>query len=559
MRRGHKLGEGTFGIVYSATSPTTHRTYAVKRNLVETQTSFIGVIREVDMLNKLRHHPHIVQLEQVAFDSPFAVNCFSPLAGKDRLSQRDDSIHFIFKQAAYDLHQFIHGTSTTNFILVKRYMVNILLGVEYMHAKNIIHRDLKPSNVLIFGEEKDTLGIGNIAKICDFGLAKPFTYQGEQTPNTVTSWYRAPEIALGYPHYDYKSDIWSTGCIFFEMVAKRAFIPDVPDNNDAILSCILGTLPQEVQMRKFRELVRSNKWRQVKLSPSHNPRTRKTFQQQLGLSVKGLQQFKKNASELDVFCDLLDNMLKFEWDKRYSATECLNHPFFYDDRAIIDATRQGFPPLCCKEETLTVRKCVERKWMADIATEIFNNRATLRWYSTRALFQAMDLFDRYLSVMFRFVTIPPNSMESDLKGFIHDKFSAELRFMTCLYLCIKYFSSIHYPISYDIIVSKEYRTPEAKMMAEQFEGGFIRNCLEYDIYRPTVYEAADQFGDRLDDTNIRDLIILYSMNYSFSGMTPIELYQYYCDNLRDQPMDLLFLDINRAKPAEEIGSGVVPF
>lgn len=543
MQRGEKLGEGTFGIVYAAISPKTNRQYAVKRNLVEDETSFIGVPREVDVLNKLRLHPHIVRLEQVAFGQPFNGNCFSPLMGKERNSQRDDSIHFIFKQAAYDLHRFVYGAIITDFGLIKRYMVNILLGVEYMHSKRILHRDLKPSNVLIFGDEKDAMGIGNIAKICDFGLAKPYTYQGSQTPSTVTSWYRAPEITLGYPHYDYKTDIWSLGCIFYEMIAKRAFILDVPDNNDDILSSILGSLPQELPMRKFRELVRSNKWRQIKLTPAHSPRSRRSFLQQIGLTSEGLEQFERQAGKINLFCDLLDNMLRFEWDRRFTATECLNHPFFQDHITIINETRLQFPPQPSKETQIVVTKCVERKWMAQAVTEIFNNRCALRWYSNRALFQAMDLFDRYLSVMFHVTNIPSNAIESDLKGFIHDKFGAELRFMTCLYLCIKYFSSIHYPISYDSIVAEEYRTTEARLIAEQFEGGFVKNCLVYDIYRPTVYEAADEFGDKLEDTDIRDLIILYSMNSTFSGITPTELYQYYRSNLRGRPLETLFSPI----------------
>jgi len=552
MLKGNKLGEGTFGIVYSGKSPKSNRRYAIKRNLVEDETSFIGVPREVDVLNKLRYHPHIAKLEQVAFGHPFNGGCFSPLMGNDRTSQRDDSIHFIFKQAAYDLHRFIYGAVITDFELIKRYMVNILLGIEYMHSQKIIHRDLKPSNILIYGDEKDALGISNLAKICDFGLAKPYTYQGYQTPNTVTSWYRAPEITLGYPHYDYKVDIWSAGCILYEMIAKRAFVPDVPDNNDEILSCILGVLPQELPMRKFRELVRSNKWRQVKLTPLHSPRIRRSFEQQIGLSAQGLEQFEKQAGRLESFCDLLNNMLQFEWERRYTATQCLDHPFFNDYRLLITQTRKLYPTCPRKEQPLMIRKCVERKWMAQAVTEIFNNRGSLKWYSHRALFQAMDLFDRYLFVMFNITKIPPNAVESDLKGFIHDKFGAELRFMTCLYLCIKYFSSIHYPISYDNIVSEEYRTSEAKIIAEQFEGGFIKNCLEYDIYRTTIYEAADDFGDKLEDPDIRDLLILYSMNASFSGMKPSELYHYYRTNIRGRPLETLFAPIVKPPSTSEI-------
>lgn len=551
MERCDKLGEGTFGIVYSALSPKSNKQYAIKRNLVEDDTSFIGVPREVDVLNKLRNHPHIVRLERVTFGQPFGVGCFSPLIGQERKSQRDDAIHFVFNQAAYDLHRFVYGAVITDFSLIKRYMINILLGVEYTHANRIIHRDLKPSNILIFGSEKDALGVGNIAKICDFGLAKPYTYQGTQTPSTVTSWYRAPEITLGYPHYDYKSDIWSLGCILYEMVAKRAFIPDVPDNNDVILSSILGALPQQLPMRKLRELVRSNKWRTVQLTSVHNPKVRRSFTQQMGFSNELLEQFEKQAGPLERFCDLLENMLRFEWDQRYTATQCIDHPFFEEFKQLIAETRRKYIPQPRPQQIILTRNSVERRWMSQAATEIFNNRGSLHWYTHRALFQAMDLFDRYLSVMFHVTPIPPNSLESDLKGLIHDKFGAELRFMTCLYLCIKYFSSIHHPVKYDTIVAEEYRTAEAKLIAEQFEGGFIKNCLEYDIYRTTIYEAADDFNDKLEDSDIRDLIILYSMNNTFSGMKPSELYQYYRTHLRGRPMEMMFSPIVKPAPVEE--------
>lgn len=538
MLKGDKLGEGTFGIVYSARSPISQSNYAVKRNLSEYETSFIGVPREVDVLNKLRYHPHVVKLEKVAFGHPFQQGCFSPLVGNSRESQKDDSIHFIFKQAIYDLHQFIYGVPVTDFGVAKRYMISMLLGTEYMHGHRIIHRDLKPSNILIFPDEVDACGNANIAKISDLGLAKPYTYQGSQTPETVTSWYRAPEIALAYPNYDYKVDIWSLGCIFYEMVSKKAFLKDVPDNNDEIISTILNVLPEELPKRKLVDLVKSNKWRDVKLGPKYN-RTRKSFLTQLSLTDSGKAKFEEQAGSIEKFCDLLTNMLKFDWEERFTAKQCLDHPFFSDNYNMINETRKLHPPISKKDKTIYFKSCIERKWMTSAAIEIFNNRFDCKWYTHRILFQAIDLFDRYITVMYHNGGFPPNAVESENKGLIHDKFDTELRFMVCLYLCIKYFSSVHYPISYDIIVSEEYRTPEAQLIAEQFEASFVATCLEYDIYQPTLYETADDFDDRLDDNDIRNLIILYTMNNSVCGMKLSEIYKYYRDNLRYSSMEKL--------------------
>lgn len=78
-----------------------------------------------------------------------------------------------------------------------------------------MHRDLKPCNLLI-GEDEKTI------KIADFGLAREFglplkTY----THEVVTLWYRAPEVLLGSRVYSTAIDMWSLGCIFFELVQGK--------------------------------------------------------------------------------------------------------------------------------------------------------------------------------------------------------------------------------------------------------------------------------------------------------------------------------------------------
>src|SRR3990172_13403745 len=108
MQKQHKLGDGTFGIVYSARSPENKRSYAIKRNIVEEESDFMGSSRELDILTKLRGYPYIVKLQGVSFGIPFNKDVFSPLDPRTRVNQRDDSVHFIFDKADYDLHHFIY-------------------------------------------------------------------------------------------------------------------------------------------------------------------------------------------------------------------------------------------------------------------------------------------------------------------------------------------------------------------------------------------------------------------------------------------------------------------
>ena len=88
-------------------------------------------------------------------------------------------------------------------------------GLLHCHQRRIMHRDLKPSNILI-GDDENTI------KIADFGLARTFGLPLKSyTHEVVTLWYRAPEILLGSKVYSTAVDIWSLGCIFYELSHKR--------------------------------------------------------------------------------------------------------------------------------------------------------------------------------------------------------------------------------------------------------------------------------------------------------------------------------------------------
>jgi serine/threonine protein kinase len=349
-------------------------------------------------------------------------------------------------------------------------MVQLLLAVEYIHSQGVVHRDIKPSNVLVYNVNNQAAE----ARLCDFGLAKPYCPREPQTPSTVTSWYRPPEVALGRDDYSFPVDIWSLGCTFFEMWAQQPWLPRVGDDNDIILSAILGAMPVELPPRRFRELIRDNKSRQTRLTPLARPSKR-----------TGLDKRIPGADPL--LLDLLSHMLEFDWNQRWTATQCLSHPYFLQYQKHITEVRSQYPPVPPPESVITIINCREREWAAEVAHATFNNRKRLYWYSHRALFQAIDLFDRYLQAMYH--SGMAKGVESQYQGRLHDRFGTQLRFLTCLYLSVKLFSTIHSPVSFTSIVPPEFRSEAAVLQAQQFEGGLVKNCLQYRIYRPTVYES----------------------------------------------------------------------
>ena len=93
--------------------------------------------------------------------------------------------------------------------LYNNYFFNIL-GIQEIHDKNIIHRDLKPENIFLNNK--------NEIKIGDFGVARQLTAYKKYTltKGIGTLYYSSPEILKGN-NYDNKVDIWSLGCIIYEL------------------------------------------------------------------------------------------------------------------------------------------------------------------------------------------------------------------------------------------------------------------------------------------------------------------------------------------------------
>lgn len=106
-------------------------------------------------------------------------------------------------------------------------IISVLKALEYSHERGIIHRDIKPANIMITSEGK--------TKLMDFGIAKGVdeTSDSVHGNNVVvgTAQYISPEQARGEAG-DKCSDIYSVGCVLFELVT--GIIPFTGDSTDSI-------------------------------------------------------------------------------------------------------------------------------------------------------------------------------------------------------------------------------------------------------------------------------------------------------------------------------------
>jgi serine/threonine protein kinase len=124
-----------------------------------------------------------------------------------------------------------------------RYVHDILQGVAYLHSEDVIHRDLKPHNIF-YDEQNDCMVIGDLGSAIPFGCAAFDRAQG-RTALVTTLPYRAPEMMEGGKFYSHAVDIWSLGCVFYEManpVSPRALLFPTSDGDEAKMRATISLL-----------------------------------------------------------------------------------------------------------------------------------------------------------------------------------------------------------------------------------------------------------------------------------------------------------------------------
>ena len=174
-------------------------------------------------------------------------------------------------------------------------------GISFIHSCKILHRDLKLQNILI----NKNLEI----KIADFGLSR--TYSNElraYSQEVVTLWYRAPELLIGHTEYNTSIDLWSLGCLFYELLTNKVLFKGTCSNSQLLSIFQLLGLPSKEE---------------IKLVSSLN------FQQ-TGGTIAGFEEHLKTQGLNFLEIDLIKQFLCFSPLKRISAKIAMSHPLFDD-------------------------------------------------------------------------------------------------------------------------------------------------------------------------------------------------------------------------------------
>nr|XP_037273360.1 cyclin-dependent kinase 1-like [Rhipicephalus microplus] len=297
-----KIGEGTYGIVYKAKCKATNKIVAIKKIRVDGAEEGVPVttIREVALLRELKHE-NIVRLLEVVMPPSKA-------------------IYLVFEYMAMDLKKLLDTqpkNKTLNGAVVKKYLGQLVNAILFCHRRRVLHRDLKPENILI--DENGGL------KVADFGLCRAFTVPVHIfTHEVVTLWYRAPEILMGASRYSTPVDVWSIGCIFFELLtSKTLFRGDSEIDQLFRIFRVLGTPTTDT-------------WPEVTQLPNYKP----TF-----------PMWRKNiVAELlpEADCEAVDLLLKmliYSPRERISAKDAAAHPYLAGSSACNQAPEPYEYPL----------------------------------------------------------------------------------------------------------------------------------------------------------------------------------------------------------------------
>lgn len=191
-----ELGHGGMATVYLADDLKHHRQVAIKV-LRPDLTAMLGpdrFLREVEIAARLSH-PHIVPLYDSGDAAGFLFYVMPYIKGESLRVKLERENQLPVDEA----------------LAIARQVASAL---GYAHAQQVVHRDVKPENILLHEGE---------AMVADFGIALAVSAAGERLTQTGlamgTPDYMSPEQATGERTLDARSDVYSLGCVVYEMLA----------------------------------------------------------------------------------------------------------------------------------------------------------------------------------------------------------------------------------------------------------------------------------------------------------------------------------------------------
>ncbi|XP_026320756.1 serine/threonine-protein kinase prp4-like [Hyposmocoma kahamanoa] len=312
------LGQGVFANVVRAINKSNNTEVAIK------------IIRNNDLMYKTGLKEVLI-LKQIAEADP--ENKYHCIKFTTHFMHKSH-LCIVLESLCMDLRCILkrYGKHGLNMKALASYSRQLLIALRFLKKIGIIHGDVKPDNILV-NEKK------NVLKLCDFGSAANAD-DSEATPYMVSRFYRAPEIILGIP-YQHSIDVWSAACTIFEMATGKIMFAG--SSNNKMLKCFMdmkGKFPTKmIRKGRFKDqhfnfknnfiLHKRDEFSgREKYTEVSNVIITRDLQKELNTYCKcAHENEEKKVGQLK---DMLDKMIIYDVHQRYTATDCLTHPFIQE-------------------------------------------------------------------------------------------------------------------------------------------------------------------------------------------------------------------------------------
>ena len=203
------LGKGTFGEAWLVMSRASGKSYVMKEMCTggwdekekELSMNEVNILASCNHVNIVRYAGAYIVKKNLSSERILIIMEFCD-AG---------DLSMIIKNQKEKVKQFFKEED------ILGWFVQMVFGLQYIHKKNILHRDLKTQNIFVTSQ--------NLIKIGDFGISKSLSHTLDLATTAIgTPHYLSPEICRRKP-YNHKSDMWSLGCVLYEMCALELAFP----------------------------------------------------------------------------------------------------------------------------------------------------------------------------------------------------------------------------------------------------------------------------------------------------------------------------------------------
>jgi dual specificity tyrosine-phosphorylation-regulated kinase 2/3/4 len=292
-------------------------------------------IRAIKLFNNVSHYTKeennnlflreldILELLYLRFNKKYNEELFTLFYNENEFRNFNYITFKLYSGNLYQKRHKIRDSSINEKLIIIKDVLNALLFLKSQPPK-IIHGDIKPENILFKSEDSFHIVLG------DFGLSTILKDDYAKYKSLIqTRWYRSPEVIYKIP-FNEKIDIWSLGCIIYELIASRPLFKSYSDTDHlSYIHYIIG-IPT-------REFINSHENIKLFYTDKYKPINMRNDKNTLLIPGYGCNLLDRYFEFSELSEDENDTEIKNVGQINYNLTRLIYKCFDYDENTRISA------------------------------------------------------------------------------------------------------------------------------------------------------------------------------------------------------------------------------